>query len=524
MTWGRADGHWFPETYLLAVIQVREGLSTVLCEYVDRGALTATEAIKIVQDIFFHTSNHLYHLWLEMKPLEATKTEDIYKADIDQNWIVNFSKLKSFLRKQPSIRYLRLQWLDHTATLRVRVLPIKQALKMFTKGELITIAQAGLGLLQNDTICPGFTATEVYNLYPNFQGLRLGSRAGYATLQCEFQEESGAEVRLCPRTVLRKQIEGAAGQGMDFLVGFEIEIVFMSIDVVNGELSFGASPVNQGGHAWSTARALQQDRIMDLLETIHSKLEIAGIDLQQFHPESCSGQYEFVLGPLPPLEAVDTLLSAREIIYSAAANANMRATLYPKPLPTAAGSGCHIHMSLTPVHYWQSFYAGVLEHLKAIAAFTYSNDASYQRVADGVWAGSTWIAWGTQNREVPLRRVQGSHFEMKCVDGLSNPYLVLAAVIGAGVQGVLEGKTLSMKDCIKDPASISATEREELGITQQFPKSINEALAFLEADEKLKKILGKPVVDAYVTVKHTEAEMLKSMDTDKRRNWLIERY
>ena len=395
---------------------------------------------------------------------------------------------------------------------------------MFPHKGLVTIAQAGLGLLQNDTICPGFTATLVYNLYPIFQSLRVGSREGYATLQCEFQEESGAEVRTCPRTILRKQVERAAAYEMNFLVGFEIEIVFMSIDVVNGGLEFGRSPVNHGGHAWSTARALQQDKILDLLETIHTKLEIAGIDLEQFHPESCSGQYEFILGPLPPLEAVDTLLAAREIIYSAAANANMRATLYPKPLPTAAGSGCHTHISFTPVRYWESFYAGVLEHLQAIAAFTYSNEASYERVADGVWAGSTWITWGTQNREVPLRRIEGSHFEMKCVDGLCNAYLVLAAVIGAGVQGVLEEKALIMKDCTKDPASIPPAGRERMGITQQFPKNIEEALEFLEVDEVLGEIVGRPAVDAYLTVKRTEAEMLKKMDATKRRNWLIERY
>ena len=85
--------------------------------------------------------------------------------------------------------------------------------------------------------------------------------------------------------------------------------------------------------------------------------------------------------------------AAKEIIQSAAANAGMRATLLPKPSPQAIGTGAHVHISLTPAHQWERFYAGVLKHMRAIAAFTYSNDASYERVADGVWAGSTWIAW-----------------------------------------------------------------------------------------------------------------------------------
>ena len=131
---------------------------------------------------------------------------------------------------------------------------------------------------------------------------------------------------------------------------------------------------------------------------------------------------------------------------------------------------------------------------------------------------------GTQNRETPLRRIEGSHFEIRCVDGLSNPYLVLAAVIGAGLQGIFDKEPLEMKDCPNDPSTISAKAREELGITKQFPKSIGEALSYLEADEQLRHILSKSAVETYLTVKRAESEMLQKMDPVKRRSWLIERY
>lgn len=223
-------------------------------------------------------------------------------------------------------------------------------------------------------------------------GLRLGSRKGYATVQCEFQRSNWEEVPSCPRTSLRKQIEKAGTHGVELLVGFEIEVVFMSKEIKDGEISYGGVPIDEG-HAWSSARALHSDDLMDVIETIFEKLERAGLTLEQFHPESSAGQFEFILGPLPPVLAVDALVAAKEIIQSAAANAGMRATLFPKPAPQAIGTGAHIHISLTPAHYWEMFYAGVLKHLRAIAAFSYSNDASYERVADGVWAGSTWIAW-----------------------------------------------------------------------------------------------------------------------------------
>jgi glutamine synthetase len=499
-------------------------MQQVLCEYVERKALTVAEAISVVQDILFNTSNTLYNLGLHLDPIGMSSSPNMLPIASDKDWAANLTLLKNFLNKQPSTRYLRLQWLDYTATLRVRVLPTKQALKLFHNGEYVTVINVVLGLLQDDYLCPGLAQNTVYDLYPRFESLRLGSRAGYATLQCEFREKDGTDVPTCPRICLRKQVEKAGVHGMGFLVGFEIEVVFMSKEVVDGEIHYGGTPINDGGHAWSTARALQPDGVLDLLEVIHSSLERAGIELQQFHPESSPGQYEFILDPLSPLAAVDTLLAAREIISSVAANANLRATLYPKPFPAHGGTGAHVHMSFTPADAWQEFYAGVLKHLQAIAAFTYSNDASYERVVDSEWAGSTWIAWGTQNRETPVRRIEGSHFEMKCMDGLSNPYLALAAIIGAGVQGVLGKETLSMKDCAVDPAKLSETERRSLGITKQFPKSIDEALSCLEKDEEICDILGKPVVDQYQLVKRTENEKLKQMTPKKRRTWLMERY
>ena len=211
-------------------------------------------------------------------------------------------------------------------------------------------------------------------------------------MQCEFQKKDGEELPICPRTSLRKQVEKAGTHGVEFLVGFEIEIVFMSKNIKDGEFEYGGIPIDEG-HAWSTAQALHSDHLMDVMETIFERMERAGLILEQFHPESSAGQFEFILAPLSPVLAVDALLAAKEIIQSAAANAGMRATLIPKPVPQATGTGAHIHISLTPAHYWEMFYAGVLKHLRAIAAFSYSNDASYERVADGVWAGSTWITW-----------------------------------------------------------------------------------------------------------------------------------
>ena len=109
------------------------------------------------------------------------------------------------------------------------------------------------------------------------------------------------------------------------------------------------------------------------------------------------------------------------------------------------------------------------------------------------------------------------------MDGLANPYLALAAIFGAGLSGVLENIPLSMKDCLQEPSTLSAEERDALGIHDQLPKSIEEALKCLEEDTYMSRILG-PAVENYVTVKRAECKLLQEMDPAKRRDWLIDRY
>ena len=136
----------------------------------------------------------------------------------------------------------------------------------------------------------------------------------------------------------------------------------------------------------------------------------------------------------------------------------------------------------------------------------------------------TWIAWGTQNRETPIRRIEDSHYEVKCMDGLANPYLALGAILGAGIQGILDSEALTFTDCKDDPASLSGDDRAALGITSQFPKTLDAALNNLKNDTQLKSIMGEPVCTTYVAVKTEESRMLKEMEPADRRAWLIERY
>lgn len=171
------------------------------------------------------------------------------------------------------------------------------------------------------------------------------------------------------------------------------------------------------------------------------------------------------------------------------------------------------------------FWAGVLEHLEAICAFSMPEAESYERVVEDHWTGGVWVAWGTQNREVPLRRIgDGSHrWEVRCLDGFANMYLAMAAILAAGLEGVKEGKGMRINDCDVNPARVAEDKRLAYGISRRLPKSIWEAIEKLEEDVEMREWLGS-ISNDFLVMKKAEMEMLGKMGEQERRAFLIERY
>src|ERR1700761_3646053 len=95
-----------------------------------------------------------------------------------------------------------------------------------------------------------------------------------------------------------------------------------------------------------------------------------------------------------------------------------------------------------------SFLESLLEHLPSVCAFTLPTKASYSRVVDNVWSGGTYVCWGRDSRESPVRLVGSApdyHFELRCIDGTSNPYIAIASVLESGLLGVKKQVALSIK-------------------------------------------------------------------------------
>ena len=445
--------------------------------------------------------------------------------DGDITWPENLKLLSAFVSKNPAAKFLRLQYLDLCGILRVRLIPVKRAQEIYKRGSFTHIPKGPLVLLPNDIPSPEFSPLGEYILYPDFRSIRLGGRQGYVTVQCDMRELDLDEVERCPRTTLKRATKTAKKQGIDFLVGFEIEVMFLKASTdEDGELVYDVPQPKSQSHGYSSASALHDQSTMHMVEDILSHLEASGIGVEQWHAEGAVSQFEFDLSPQAPIHAVDTLLAARDIIMTIANVYGLRATLHPKPFPDRLGSGAHIHFSMTPPHLVNQMVAGMLKHMSAIMAFTYSKPASYERICDSMLAGSRWICWGTRNREVTLRLVEGSHYELRCADGFANMYLAVAALLCAGTLGVIDDEILMHKDCQEDPANLGVQGRSELGIRNQLPTSFALALGQLREDSELQSALGQGIADCYWSVKQGEGRLLEGMNPGQRRNLLVERY
>ena len=531
------DGHWFPETYLLAVVQVREVLWTVLREYVRKSDMTVRQAVRLVQDVFFHNSNKLYDLKLELQPLPVVNKHvkgdigaGISRSSREPNSHVALSALSPFLGGREEPRFLRVYWTDMTGMTRTRAIPLRRVLAMLDKGEELSlgVTKASLGLTQLDVPVEDVSASGEYRLQPDMATLRSGPRKGHLAAIGNFKEADGAKVPICPRTVLQKVLDKAQSMGITFTLGFEIELVLMKRDQ-SGQFQ----PLQGDGHAWCTGSAMDSAAAVHVVEEAVTALDEAGIYVDMVHPESADGQYEIVLPKTPALEAVDTLLFAREVISYHATSKGYRMTLHPKPFAQQCGTASHMHMSLSslegdasPREVYEPFYAGLLQHLPAVSAYTLSTPASYERAVDSCWAGGTWVAWGTQNRETPLRKVEGGHWEVKCIDGTANPYLSTAAVLAGGLLGIdSEAELSDWTDCgTEAPAGLTEEEREELGVVTNMPTSCEQAWSAMRRDGALCDLLGRALAERYITVKVAESAFLKGLEAEEQRQWMIERY
>jgi glutamine synthetase len=144
--------------------------------------------------------------------------------------------------------------------------------------------------------------------------------------------------------------------------------------------------------------------------------------------------------------------------------------------------------------------AGILAHLPALLAVGAPCPASYLRLVPSRWAGA-FACWGVETRETALRFVPGSYegaanLEVKCVDLAANPYLLVGALIAAGLDGIDAGRSLPSA-VSGDPAALPGAPR--------LPTTLDEATDAFAADALLREAFGDVLFDGIVAVRRAEA-------------------
>ncbi len=164
--------------------------------------------------------------------------------------------------------------------------------------------------------------------------------------------------------------------------------------------------------------------------------------------------------------------------------------------------------------------AGILGRLPALLAVGSPSPASYLRLVPSHWAG-VFACWGHETRETALRFVTGNagwetsaaNFEVKCFDLAANPYLLVGALIAAGLDGLRQQRRLP-PPVTGDPARFSGDELAARGI-RRLPTTLDEAAAALSADETLRTALGGTLVDAVLAVRRAEAERFRDASPEE---------
>ncbi|KID74794.1 Protein fluG [Metarhizium brunneum] len=434
----------------------------------------------------------------------------------------DMDKLKEFLRVNKSIKYIRIQWIDYSGVLRARFVPIARCLRIANGSETIRLAQ-------NSIIIPISTAPRIFSLSdyhetwllrPDWSSLRVcGFQTGHAAAM-SFVDQKDAETRLdkCPRMLLVQALERLDKErGVKVLVGFEIEFVLLDGNGSNDVIK----PLDRL-NGYSRTAGLRAESLA-LVEEIIDALEQSSISIHHFHAE-VQDQLEIALTPEPALQAVDSLVLAQETIRAICVRRNLKATMTPKPTLPGPSNSLHLHLSLVDIDVERvsadHFIAGVLDHVGSLCAFGMANyDGCARSIGD---AAGAWVGFGTDNRDLPVRKICDWHWEFSMMNGTANPYLFAAAVLLAALDGLAKKTELVWKDCKLFPHLMNEEMRVEYGINNSMPVTFKEALDCLKEDAVVNAWIAKDLLEWYISVKEKEVEVFKKMTDEQRRLRFLE--
>jgi len=425
------------------------------------------------------------------------------------------------------VKLVALTWVDNAGIARVKTIPL---------GRLERVAGWGVGMspvfdvfLVNDDIT---TSEHIggpggdLRLVPDLDRLTvLAAQPGWASAPVDRFTQEGRVYAGCQRAFARRMVDEAGRRSLQLRATFEVEWAVGTED--DGRFIPACS-----GPAYGMTRVIE---LSDYSREVVAALERQGIAVEQFHPEYAAGQFEVSIAPADPVAAADDSVLVRQTIRAVSAAFGFRASFAPSVVAGAVGNGGHVHLSVWrdgqnvfaggPGRYGltgdgEAFAAGVLAALPPLTCIGAPSVASYLRLVPSHWAG-VFQCWGRENREAALRLVTGSageqddraNIEIKCFDLAANPYLVVGALIAAGLAGLDAAGQLPPEQ-VGDPAGLAPDELARRGI-RRLPQSLAESTRRLQESAIFREAMGDPLFSAFIAVRQAEAALFAEASAEE---------
>ncbi len=434
----------------------------------------------------------------------------------EENQVAKFTKDDiRRIAEEENVKFIRLQFTDILGTIKNVEIPISQLEKALDNK-----------MMFDGSSIEGFVRIEESDmyLYPDLDTWVVfpwtAEKGKVARLICDIYSPDGTPFDGDPRNNLRRILKEMEDLGFtNFNLGPEPEFFLFKLDQ-QGDPTLELN--DNGGYFDLAPTDLGENCRRDIV----LELEEMGFEIEASHHEVAPGQHEIDFKYADALTACDQIQTFKLVVKTIARKHGLHATFMPKPLFGVNGSGMHCNVSLfkdgVNSFYDQkadlelsdiarNFIAGIIKHAPSFTAVTNPTVNSFKRLVPG-YEAPCYVAWSARNRSplirIPASRGVSTRVEVRSVDPAANPYLAMAVLLKAGLDGV--------KNNLTPPAPVdrniyvmSKEEREAEGI-KDLPATLYSALELLKADEVMVSALGEHIIEHFIEAKEIEWDMFRT--------------
>lgn len=408
--------------------------------------------------------------------------------------------------EEENVRFIRLQFTDLLGTIKNVEIPLGQLEKALNNE-----------MMFDGSSIEGFVRIEESDmrLHPDLDTFVVfpwtSEKGKVARFICDIYNPDGTPFEGCPRYNLKRNLERMEKLGFTaFNIGTEPEFFLFKLDEM-GEPSMELN--DKGGYFDLAPTDLGENCRRDIV----LELEEMGFEIEASHHEVAPGQHEIDFKYSDAIRHCDDIQTFKLVVKTIARKHGLHATFMPKPLFGVNGSGMHANMSLFKegenVFFDENgeeqlsktayqFTAGVLKHAVNFTAVTNPTVNSYKRLVPG-YEAPCYVAWSTQNRSplvrVPTSRGLSTRIEVRSVDPAANPYMAMAVMLAAGLDGI-ENDLDVPTPVDRNIYAMNKKEREENGVLD-LPATLYEALQKLVEDEVMREAMGEHLLNHFVESK-----------------------